>query len=693
MSQPISILITVIIILIFLTIIGFVSKGLSSSKVIRHIDKSLSKSHFSQVFILAFFIVFVFAFFVFLSASINPVENESYSVRFWNALSHFFNPGAFNKEDGLSNGWIMLINIFGMVLMTGLLISVLSNLLERRVDNLKNGRISYKFKNHLVIIGYDKMTISLIKQLIKEYPDCDIVLQTVQDVPTVRHYLYSYLNNEIENNVILLNGNRNSKEDLEKLYLSKAIRLLILGENNEYDHDSLNIECLKKINKILNEEKSETEKSCYVLFENQSTYSILQQQDLMELVNGEDDKICKNKIEFHPFNFQELWSQKVFVDNCYSCPNDEIENIQYQPLDRTGIDYHSDKTVHLVILGMSKMGVALGIQASHLCHFPNFIRDKKLKTKITFIDENADQEMHYLQSRYRYLFQEIDYSYEDTKYSTQNFNNQNIANTKGETEKFTDIEWHFIKGRIEEPVIRQKLIEYSKENTSLTISICLNSPTEAINSGLYLPDEIYRDDIQMLIKQDTPYSILSMLKDNKKYKNVKPFGMLDNCLDISDSDCKDILAKRVHYVYDYYFNEKTYKQIPQTIPMNEQLNNGWIRIPTVEKWSNRYHANMINVKERSFNISELDHIVEEKKLDMINLIDLIAKVEHNRWNTEKLLMGFRPPTKTEIEKGESKKELKKIFIHPDIAPFNDIPEDMKDVDRLITKVLPLIIRN
>ena len=691
MPQQLSILITGLILLVFLSIIGIVSNGLSSSKVIRRVDKSLSKSHLSQVFILAFFIVFIFAFFVFLGASINPIENESYHTRFWNSLSHFFNPGAFNKGNGLPNGWIMLINILGMILMTGLLISVLSNLLERRVDNLKNGRVSYKFNNHLIIIGYDKMTISLIKQLLQGYPKSDIILQTVQDVQAVRHDLFSYLDDRAENNLILLNGNRNSKEDLKKLSLHTAIRFFVLGENNEHDHDSLNIECLRNINKILIEKKIETEKPCHVLFENQSTYTILQQQDLMEFVNKEEDKENSKKLEFIPFNFQELWSQKVFVDNYYSCPSDETEDISYQPLDRSGIDYNSDKTVHLVILGMSKMGIALGVQASHLCHFPNFIHDKKLKTRITFIDKNADQEMQFLQSRYRYLFREINYSYENPNDSNQNFNNRTAVNTKGETDKYTDIEWNFIKGGIEEPAIRQKLIEYSTENSFLTIAICLNHPAAAIDSGLYLPNEVYKENIQILVKQDTPHSILSMLKDNKKYKNVKPFGMLDNCLNICESERKDILAKKVHYVYGYYYDKKTFKQIPQTIPEDEELNGKWSKIPTVEKWSNRYHANMIDAKLRSFDISNLKDSDETKKVETENLVNLIAQVEHNRWNTEKLLLGFRPATNTEQNK--DKNELKSDFIHPDIKPFEEILNNIKDIDRMITRALPLIIDN
>jgi len=617
----------------------------------------------------------------------------------------------------------MLINIAGMILMTGLLISVISNLLERRVDNLKNGRIYYKFKKHLIIIGYDKMTVSLIKQLSAKYPKHDIILQTIQNVPDVRHQLFSYLKKDIESNVMILSGNRNSKEDLAKLRPHEAKEIYVLGEYNEHDHDSLNIECIKKINNILKdkhlkddlkvpmtddkfnkltEKNNIFDKPCYVLIENQSTYSILQQQDITEIkikISIADNDAMQKKreetislLEFLPFNFQELWAQKLFISQSYECTEDCSENITYTPLDREGISVDSDKTVHLVIIGMSKMGIALGIQATHLCHFPNFVRDNTLKTKITFIDEQADVEMNFLQGRYRHLFKEIDYSYESIDNPTDNFNNRKELNAKGNTGKFTDIEWHFIKGRIEHPKIQERLLSYSEQNTHLTIAICLNHPTAAIAAGLYLPDEVYQNDenslhpnkdVQILIKQDTPHSILSMLKTTKKYMNVKPFGMLDNCLEVSNTD--DLSARIIHYIYSYYFDEKTKGQIPNEIPSPETCEILWKPIPISHKWSNMYHNDMLPIKRRSFNMDALDEQIE-----------LIAEVEHNRWNIEKLLIGYRPTNPDEEKKfksGEfSKKALQNEFIHTDIKSFEELSKSQQDIDRMISRALPLIIK-
>lgn len=674
--------------------------GCTFRKILRGIDKALSKSRLKQVFILAFFIVFTFAFIFSLSVAITSLYKEEYRPSFWNALGHFLNPGNFGKSNDLPEIAILFINIFGMILMTGLLISVLSNLLERRVDNIKNGRVFYNFRHHLVIIGYNKMAISLIRQFYEKYPDSEIVLQTIQDVPDVRHELFSYINTWIEDQLIVMCGNRNSLEDLERLKPHEAKEVYLLGEKDEHDHDSLSIECLKKINIILTEKKNTPEKNCHVLFENQSTYAILQQQDIQQL----------NRLNFIPFNFQEKWAEKAFTDCIYknvTCTADH-ENIHYLPLDRVPIHKDSVHTVHLVVIGMSKMGIALGIKATHICHFPNFLKDKNLRTRITFIDKNADKEMFFLQGRYQSLFSEIRHSYGDDK-EIQPDEKQDAK------EYFTDIEWHFIKGEIENPVIQEKIERFSnEENTLLTVAVCLNDTDEAIAAGLYLKNVVYQPDkikhfeqfkdireklpdeeqnkfnVQILIRQDTPYSILSMLKCTDKYRNVKPFGMSDNCLHITDPTDLDILAKKVHYVYDYYFNEKPYRQIPDSIPTQDKLNKKWNKIPTVEKWSNRYHAHTIDVKLRSFDLEELK-IAIKRKDNNAEIIDLMSRVEHNRWNIEKLLLGFRPATGP--EQNMAKSILKKNFVHPDIKKFEDIPEDTKEIDRMITRALPFIIKD
>jgi hypothetical protein len=683
MEQSIPIIATLAVIALFVTCVRLLFGGWSPDKVLQGIDKALLKSHVWQVFFLISLAFFVFAFLVSLGSIFNPVDSKGICFRFWSSLSHFLNPGSFYKTDGIHNKWIILLNLSGMVLMTGLLISVLSNLLERRVDNLKAGRIRYKFKNHILIIGYNKMAASLIKQMAKEHSISQVILQTIQDVPTIRHELFSLLDRNIEEKVIIVSGNRTSKEDLEKLYPGVCHEIYLFGESDEYDHDSVNIECLKIVAEVRQEKGIGKPVRCHVLFEYQSTYAVFQQQDIPYI---------KDCIDFIPFNFYESWAQKVFVGGEYTC------------LDREGITAGSDKHVHLAILGMSGMGVAMGIQAAHLCHFPNFIT-KGIKTRITFIDEYADREMDFLFTRYRHLFEEVDWFYEDRQTGERRNNTQS-------KEKFTDIEFEFIKGRVESPAIQNLIAGWATTDDKwLSIAVCFNYSPVAIAAGLYFPNEVYENNVAVFLHQEASSTIISMLSQSNKYRHVKPFGMLDDVYDLKKSD--NLLPKMVKYVYDQT-SKNNGKDIvfekeneventffisfdKQTIEDNwnrwEDNNGKDLKNITALKFSNIYNADMVKFKQRSLHIKPRQPLNNEQ-------INLLARIEHNRWNIEKLLMGYRPCTAEEteaIEKGIcSKQDLRDRFIHNDIKPYETLMPDDKGIqagkyDTNISKALPYML--
>ena len=488
---------------------------------------------------------------------------------------------------------------------------------------------------------------------------------------------FHIINAAKEKKITFVSGSRNSTEDLEKLHIHNCKEVFLLGENNEYDHDSLNIECLKKIKFILEKKKATHGKRCNVLFEYQSTYAIFQQQDLTATVEP--------WIDFVPFNFHEVWAQKVFVDGRYVSPDHKSE-IKYQWLDRDDVTLDSQKTVHLVIAGMSRMGVALAVQASHLCHFPNYIKDNSRKTRITFIDENADVEMNFLKGCYRHFLEEVAHTYEDIENPSKN---ESVYSD----DFFTDIEWHFVKGRIEHPDIQAKIVDWSNdENTILTIAICFSFPPLAISSGLYLPDVVYDNHIPVLVQQQTSASILSMLGESARYKNVKPFGMLDNAYDLNRAD--DLLPMMVKYVYDNTTAETAIDSFP-SIKMKENWGK-WDKDNNISalKWSNRYCANSIYVKQRLVNFNGGEALNEEQ-------IGILATIEHNRWIAEKLLLGFRAPTAEESKEISADKEKKKIYrkklIHDDIRAYHTLTKDYTGnnagtYDINIVKSIPFMLK-
>lgn len=482
---------------------------------------------------------------------------------------------------------------------------------------------------------------------------------------------------------MVLRARRDSIEELEKLYTTKAREVFLIGERDEHDHDSLNIDCLKKIVDIHKRCNKCSLIPFTVLFEYQTTFAAFQLTDL--------SAEWRKYIEFHPFNFYEGWAQKILVSRRYG----KGENcIEYPPLDREAITYESEKHVHLVIIGMSRMGVAIGVEAAHLLHFPNFCRDKNIKSVITFIDENADREMNFFCGRYRHYFEISSTHYYDMSKDERHERFVLPTRFKGKDADFLDVEFEFIKGRAETPAIQNLIKEWVHDSGQvLTIAVCLNYPPQSMAMGLYLPDDVYDENIPVFVRQETSSALLNMLNSRKKdeaihkYSHVFPFGMLDNCYDLDKKSRRE--GQIINYIYDF---KNKYGNVPQSCPPDNELKDSWNKLSVSLQWSNLYSAYSIGPKLRSIGIT--DGYV---KLDN-DQISLLAEVEHNRWNMEKLLLGFRKPTAEEEELIYGSKEMgdifkKKRFVHPDIRPYDELKESSKAYDRCITAGIPLVINN
>ena len=182
----------------------------------------------------------------------------------------------------------------------------------------------------------------------------------------------------------IYHGERNMKEELKKSQVELASVIYIIGEDDEKEHDSINVDSWKLVRALRNEE-SKVIAQCYMLLErNASTY-------VFNALPREDTKTMETTI----VNRLESVAQQVLI-------GDDVRGDAYT-LDRGKIVVGSDKYVHLVVVGMTQMGYAMATTAAHLCHYPNF--DANHRTKITFIDPNAEEEMKMFKGRYPGLFE------------------------------------------------------------------------------------------------------------------------------------------------------------------------------------------------------------------------------------------------------------------------------------------------
>jgi len=645
-------------------------------RLTRRIDRIIAGSLIKQFLFFLSIMVFVFLLIFILRILFNSQEDGSSSGKFWSSIFNFINVEGFDNYSGFERWLVLLTNLGGIVIFSGILVALLTNFISQRIENVSNGDVSYSFNNHIVVIGYDTICDNLIAQLAENN---EIVLQTTDDVNTVRRDLFNNLDDAQKKKVYIVSGSNILQDDIEKLNIHKCRQLFLFGDMDESSHDSKNIDCLKIIINIL-KRTGRKDLRCHVLFKHYSTFSAFERQEIYGM---------RGSIDFVPFSFYDMWAQRIFVKQAY---NDG--EINYKPLDHRPIDAHSNMRVHLVIMGMSDMGIALGLQAAQLCHFPNFITDG-IKTKITFIDEDAETNMKLLKTRLSSFFSEIDYTF-------RCFNEKTEYDNIKTKEKITDIEFEFIKARFEDDEVRQYLEEAAQNKTSyLTIAVALREPAASLSTALYLPSLVFDSDANVLVRQEQSHAIVSMLserKDNdiyRKYKNLSSFGMIDKCFEFSEAD--DLLPMMVKYAYDKtkFDEEQTITDFNTEI-IRENWNSNWREndnIPAL-KASNRYAANYISIKQRSLGINEGQDL-------NANQINLAARMEHNRWVTEKLLVGFRAPTPEEaleISSDKRKREYYKAkFIHEDIKHYQELSEDEKNInvkiyDINISRALPYMLK-
>lgn len=637
---------------------------------------------------------------------------------FWSIYLHFIDPGnqhmTTTKQGRI---WAAVVAVLGIFLLNGLLVSSLIGWFDSRKEKWLKGEVKYKrFLSrhpHHIIIGGNDMAFGIVRQIFEPYNNGDdrilpyILIQTARNVEEFRRELFSSLSEQQQQHIIISYGSRTSEEEVRNLQLQQATEIYILGEETRTDelepyHDTINMQCFDLITKITDEASTRQEPTkCYVMFEFQTSFAAFQSSKQPRVVTGK----AKNELlVFIPFSPYESWAQKVLIKG--SIETHDGETITYNHIDREGIDYDSPKRVHLIIVGMSKMGTALAIETAHLAHFPNFVRDNSRRTKITFIDSNAREESNFFMGRFPDLFKLCRWRDVDGKIHNDKGPEDNEYKYFGKN--FLDVEWEFREEGVESKENRKFLESCFTNNKDeiITIAVCLPWPHQGLAAALYLPKEAIHKANDIWVYQPQSGQLLTAINrlDSKKkttniweqttYRKLKPFGMLNQAFDAtllendaivycdhiynatkkltnySSEKCKD--SKSPQCYCDLWSREKVKATVLNLIESNEEQKEP-AQIWSI--WSNIYQINTFGFKCRSLgeNFDQLD-TSEGKKL--------FAEVEHNRWNIEKLLMGYKPMADRPIDEEELqalKKYLEAKMGFSD-DQLNSIPTNLNEKD-------------
>ncbi len=595
----------------------------------------------------------------------------------------------------------LMAYLLGLVVFSGLLIATVNRIMATRAERYRKGSASYRFRNHYLILGGNDMVQNIISQIWQ----CDaqgnpvVVVVTGKPVEEYRKYLYSELNREQRDHTVILAGNMVAKELLSRLRIAWAREIFVLGDDSsltDESHDMDNMQCTRNIVQFLpdrtkKEEPAKTPKiknlshpskvgnflgvayaprpgkrdvlryaidtsatgtrsshptsfpiPCYVLFEYQSTFTAFQYADFFSSVAG--------KIKFLPYNFYENCVQKVFVRQSPYVAG--AAPAPYLPIERDCMTEDSDDFVHLVVIGMTRMGFAMAVQAAQIAHYPNFNRNRQCRTRITLIDEQAARMMQPFMQRYQNLFDVCRWRFMNGEENPWNepLNDPSLGSPYCSDDSylgqdFIDIEWEFVEGSVSSPYIQGFLKRATADpRARVTIAACLDNPTQSAAAALYMSRSVRDRAVQILVYQRSGNALIDSISsehiDDPTYRNVYPFGTVADGFDYLFIKNNDRLVDTLMEQYNRMYNktQDRFKDLnPSYLMKTGVVARGKSR--SARRWSNYYLANTTWGKLRSAQ-SEAGEISAE-------VLDSLAETEHNRWVVEQLLLQFRPLTRQE----------------------------------------------
>ena len=593
------------------------------SKARWYFDRTFSEKSTSQLIWLVAIIAIVFCLIWTFSYpfSEKTFEDSTPSMsRTVRIISLLINPGAVSEVSPTLRIFAILVAVIGIVILRGFLITVLSNMLERHVEHYRNGDIHYKLSKHIIVIGFNNYTISLLKKLFENNTNNNkILLVTCVRSSIIRERLEAEFSSKARKRIIYYSEDFRSRNSLEMLDSDKAKEIYILGDKH-HNNDSDNLCCLNYLLQI-NTNRQAPIIPCYLFLDSSASNFIIKQQGIR--------KEWSNSMRIIPINVAENWAKKLLVfGKQYGYPRISL-------LDSKGHNY-------LIIIGMTNWGVALAEVFARVSHiFPKefqstaYSPSSEIKnvgeTTITFIDNDIDEKMEKFCAIYAPLFEIQGCEYIITQATSTSSPMKSITASS----KFLDVNFTFIKGNVYNHWVRDFI--YGSSNHNSFIAICNENDNENVEVAIHLPDCVYKKNIPVFVRQNYSNIIDDLVKgsvefDEKlhspkyKYTSVYPFGMLNDYDYLLNSEIDD---KYVRFITDIYNDSNHPNAVDEVMvaPVNKYIENLY----------HGYYIHLLWEELTEKSNQEISDFLQNNK-------DILMEIEHLRWCVNKLMSGYSTGT-------------------------------------------------
>ena len=595
----------------------------------------------------------------------------------------FLNAGQFPLRSQLPFLFQALIAIVGTAAFTALFVAILTIVLTNRLDNYRKGLSRYYFENHILVLGGSREVVNLFLN-----PDSLSIIQgqtvlilTEGDARQLREYLLANLPDSGRTvPFVVYHGQRTNQSALRSCQIELASHIFILGEDNETDHDSLNIACWNAMRHLRSNATQIAQ--CFLYVDQYISGQLLRSLPQESHTNLETTVI----------NRYENIARQTLIRN--------TSIADHLTLDRLLLAADSHRLVHLVIVGMTPMGAAFATTAAQICHFPNFnpADSRPLRTRITFIDPRADLLIDNFKTRYQNLF---NLSHITLRTDASGWQSSRPDNAYGD---FLDIEWEFLKGHVSQEWIRDRLTSYTRdENQVLSISFCNDTAQRNLNDALSLPPSYFSlgdsgepntaTPVVFIYQPGNGTVALAAQNEIPRYHNLVPFGMNNGSIDPFLS-ASILRAKRYNYVCHKVDNGKTITTVPSE---TQALNSLWCQLSIPEKSSAIHAGEILPVLMRN---TPLSYCEPNIPIADDSLLDTLARISHQRWMTEMLLEGYAPMPADQRRRLNqallcddegtrqeavilNKRNASLHHILKDIAPYDELPDTLRQHYRTV----------
>ena len=384
--------------------------------------------------------------------------------------------------------------------------------------------------------------------------------------------------------------------------------------------DSQQVQVCILIYDLLNESEGGRENplECIMHLLNHDYLSILKKHSLV--------RNTKDGLSLNVFNLYENSARGLFKDH---------------PPDRTGISEKSNRYVQLIIFGFGQAGEALALQYGLTGHYLN---RKQTMPRMVVFDRHAREKIAAFKKKYPSFTTYCDISMETTEASS--------------------------------PQLIPALETYLEDPDALnTIVFCFDNKINNLMLGLQI-DALKPADPKL------PFQVFIRTGDNDSLdaisRNLKPYGLPSRvCTLDAISGCDlDKMAQAVHD--DYLKTRKKTAGFPSQASDVE-----WEELSEEFKDSNRKAADHMEVKMRSIGCEivlkkdpRAETEISPKELE------LLAELEHYRWNAERSLAGW---TYDSVKSNKTRTT-------PYLVNWEDLPSDIQDYDRNAVANIPNVVK-